>query len=103
MDYKDAYHALRSQHSALQRKYHDRAEELKRTNVQLSKIENLMRAKERMEGGPPTTLAMREENEAIIKGLYQDKARLERRNGELDRKCRALVDSLEKKNGKLLC
>ena len=38
-----------------------------------------------MEGGPPTTLAMREENEAIIKGLYQDKARLERRNGELDR------------------
>mmetsp|Transcript_13726 Transcript_13726/g.42525 ORF Transcript_13726/g.42525 Transcript_13726/m.42525 type:complete len:2018 (+) Transcript_13726:191-6244(+) len=97
MDYKDAYHALRSQHSDLQRKYHDRAEELKRTNVQLSKIENLMRAKERMEGGPPTTLAMREENEAIIKGLYQDKARLERRNGELDRKCRALVDSLEKK------
>ena len=81
MDYKDAYHALRSQHSDLQRKYHDRAEELKRTNVQLSKIENLMRAKERMEGGPPTTLAMREENEAIIKGLYQDKARLERRNG----------------------
>ena len=97
MDYKDAYHALRSQHSDLQRKYHDRAEELKRTNVQLSKIENLMRAKERLEGGPPTTLAMREENEAIIKGLYQDKARLERRNGELDRKCRALVDSLEKK------
>ena len=97
MDYKDAYHALRSQHSDLQRKYHDRAEELKRTNVHLSKIENLMRAKERMEGGPPTTLAMREENEAIIKGLYQDKARLERRNGELDRKCRALVDSLEKK------
>ena len=94
MDYKDAYHALRSQHSDLQRKYHDRAEELKRTNVQLSKIEHLMRAKERMEGGPPTTLAMREENEAIIKGLYQDKARLERRNGELDRKCRALVDSL---------
>ena len=68
MDYKDAYHALRSQHSDLQRKYHDRAEELKRTNVQLSKIENLMRAKERMEGGPPTTLAMREENEAIING-----------------------------------
>ena len=97
MDYKDAYHALRSQHSDLQRKYHDRAEELKRTNVQLSKIENLMRAKERLEGGPPTTLAMREENEAIIKGLYQDKARLERRNGELDRKCRALVDILEKK------
>ena len=51
MDYKDAYHALRSQHSDLQSKYHDRAEELKRTNVQLSKIENLMRAKERMEGG----------------------------------------------------
>ena len=49
MDYKDAYHALRSQHSDLQRKYHDRAEELKRTNVQLSKIEHLMRAKERME------------------------------------------------------
>ena len=48
MDYKDAYHALRSQHSDLQRKYHDRAEELKRTNVQLSKIENLMRAKERI-------------------------------------------------------
>ena len=58
MDYKDAYHALRSQHSDLQRKYHDRAEELKRTNVQLSKIENLMRAKERMEGGPPTGAAL---------------------------------------------
>ena len=41
MDYKDAYHALRSQHSDLQRKYHDRAEELKRTNVQLSKIKIL--------------------------------------------------------------
>ena len=58
MDYKDAYHALRSQHSDLQRKYHDRAEELKRTNVQLSKIENLMRAKERMEGGPPSNRSL---------------------------------------------
>ena len=83
MDYKDAYHALRSQHSDLQRKYHDRAEELKRTNVQLSKIEQLMRTKERMDagGGPPTTLAMREENEAIIKGLYQDsKDRISQQN-----------------------
>lgn len=99
MDYKDAYHALRSQHSDLQRKYHDRAEELKRTNVQLSKIEQLMRTKERLDagGGPPTTLAMREENEAIIKGLYQDKARLERRNGELDRRCRLLTETVEKK------
>jgi cytochrome c-type biogenesis protein CcmH/NrfG len=32
-DYKEAYHALRSQHSELQRQYHERTEELKRTNV----------------------------------------------------------------------
>ena len=100
-DYKEAYHALRSQHSELQRQYHERTEELKRTNVQLSKIENLMRTKERLDasggggGGAPSSAALRGEHETIIKGLYQDKARLERRNGELERKGRAMAEALD--------
>ena len=67
-DYKEAYHALRSQHSELQRQYHERTEELKRTNVQLSKIENLMRTKERLDasggggGGAPSSAALRGEH-----------------------------------------
>ena len=102
-DYKEAYHALRSQHSELQRQYHERTEELKRTNVQLSKIENLMRTKERLDasggggGGAPSSAALRGEHETIIKGLYQDKARLERRNGELERKGRAMAEALDKR------
>lgn len=36
MEYKEQYHALRAQHSALQRQFHERTEELKRTNVQAS-------------------------------------------------------------------
>ncbi|KAH8052323.1 thromboxane A2 receptor binding protein [Aureococcus anophagefferens] len=95
-------HALRSQHSELQRQYHERTEELKRTNVQLSKIENLMRTKERLDasggggGGAPSSAALRGEHETIIKGLYQDKARLERRNGELGARA-AMAEALEKR------
>ena len=62
-----------------------------------------MRTKERLDasggggGGAPSSAALRGEHETIIKGLYQDKARLERRNGELERKGRAMAEALEKR------
>lgn len=89
MDWKESYHSLRSEHSELQRKYHERTEELKRTNVQLSKIENLMRVKERLDENTPREAQREEDRQSEIN---RDQRRL-----LLEKRCRGYVAELEKR------
>ena len=41
---------MRDEHSALKLAYNAKVEEVKRTNVQLTKIENLLKMKDKMDG-----------------------------------------------------
>lgn len=96
-DWKDKYHLLRAQHTELLRKYHERTEELKRTHVQLSKIENLIRVRERLDAKQRGSSMLDAEKENVVKGLYHDKAKLEARCHEIEKRCKAQVQELEKK------
>ncbi|KAJ8610862.1 hypothetical protein CTAYLR_009140 [Chrysophaeum taylorii] len=87
--WKDSYHSLRAQHSELQRKYHERTEELKRTNVQLSKVETLLRLKGQLE--------VREVGADDLSVASAGKSKLERRCGELEKRYQAAQRELEKK------
>ena len=44
-DWKDRYQRLQTQHRELTKQYNEKTEQLKRTNVQLTKIENLLKQK----------------------------------------------------------
>lgn len=47
--WQDKFLRLRDEHSALKLAYNAKVEEVKRTNVQLSKIENLLKMKDKMD------------------------------------------------------
>ena len=63
---------LRDEHSDLKLAFNSKVEEVKRTNVQLTKIENLLKMKDKMDaasGGGYATAVARAEQEKIIKKL----------------------------------
>ena len=99
---------LRDEHSALKLAFNAKVEEVKRTNVQLTKIEALLKTKDKMDiqgGGAGYMSSMaRVENEKVIKTLYEEKASLEAKFAESERRATKLRDIVEKlkRNEKVL-
>eukprot|EP00616_Rhizochromulina_sp_CCMP1243_P017368 CAMPEP_0118972230 /NCGR_PEP_ID=MMETSP1173-20130426/8598_1 /TAXON_ID=1034831 /ORGANISM="Rhizochromulina marina cf, Strain CCMP1243" /LENGTH=162 /DNA_ID=CAMNT_0006921751 /DNA_START=26 /DNA_END=510 /DNA_ORIENTATION=+ len=95
-DWHDKYLRLRDEHNSLKKDYEEKRREVETLNVQLTKIENLLKAKDRREGGAYTSSLARQENEKIIKQLYLEKAALQGRNVDLEKRNKKMMDTVQK-------
>ena len=73
-DWKEKYMRLRDEHNDLKLAFNSKVEEVKRSNVQLTKIENLLKMKDKMDaaagGGYASALARAEQEKIIKNGKY---------------------------------
>ena len=106
-DWQEKYMRLRDEHSDLKLAFNAKVEEVKRTNVQLTKIENLLKMKDKMDsaaGGGYASALARAEQEKIIKKLYDEKAALAAKNADGEKRIAKLRETVErmKRNEKVL-
>ena len=95
-DWQEKYMRLRDEHSDLKLAFNAKLEEVKRTNGQLTKIENLLKVKDKMDaagGGGYGASVARADNDKIIKKLYDEKAALAARNAEQDKRLAKLRET----------
>eukprot|EP00618_Florenciella_parvula_P035425 CAMPEP_0119482828 /NCGR_PEP_ID=MMETSP1344-20130328/10518_1 /TAXON_ID=236787 /ORGANISM="Florenciella parvula, Strain CCMP2471" /LENGTH=1126 /DNA_ID=CAMNT_0007517281 /DNA_START=194 /DNA_END=3571 /DNA_ORIENTATION=+ len=103
--WEEKFMRLQEDNLALKKKFNDKKEEVKQTNVQLTKIENLLKLKDKLDaqndGTGYMSSLMRAENEKLIKKLYTEKAEAEGNAKKLEAQNKKLRETLKQRKARI--